>query len=216
MLKQLLSVFLQSRCPCCQRNTCELLCDYCLQRLTSLEFPASDRHYWQGDLPVFAWGKYDGQLKRAIALMKYDQQPDIGKILGQLLGKAWLASDLIKTQQKISVIPIPLSSQKIKERGFNQAEIIAQSFCQLTGYRLDSQALMRVRDTKAMFDLTPEARIKNLQGAFRLGQKLPKYPVLLLDDIYTLGTTVKEAAKTLRQQQIQVIGAVVVAKTSEQ
>jgi predicted amidophosphoribosyltransferase len=128
MLKQLLSVFLQSPCPCCQRNTCELLCDYCLQKLTSHEFPVSDRHDWQGDLPVFAWGKYDGQLKRAIALMKYNQQPDLGRILGQLLGKAWLVSGLIKPQQQVSVIPIPLYSQKIKERGFNQAEIIAQSF----------------------------------------------------------------------------------------
>jgi predicted amidophosphoribosyltransferase len=136
--------------------------------------------------------------------------------LGQLLGKAWLVSGLIKPQQQVSVIPIPLYSQKIKDRGFNQAEIIAQSFCQLTAYKLNSQALMRVRNTKAMFDLSPEARINNLQGAFQLGQKLPKYPVLLLDDIYTLGTTVKEAAKTLRQQQIQVIGAVVVAKTSDQ
>jgi ComF family protein len=216
MLKQLLSVFLESRCPCCQRSTSNTLCNYCIQKLATHQFKESDRHNWQGDIPVFAWGKYDGQLKRAIALMKYDQQPDIAKILGQLLGKAWLASDLIKPQQKISVIPIPLHSQKIKDRGFNQAEIIAQSFCQLTGYKLDSQALMRVRDTKAMFDLTPEARINNLQGAFRLGQKLPKYPVLLLDDIYTLGTTVKEAAKTLKQQQIQVIGAVVAAKTGEQ
>ncbi|MGL5796048.1 MAG: ComF family protein [Waterburya sp.] len=214
MLKQLLSVFLQSRCPCCQRNTPDTLCSYCLQKLISHEFTTSDRRYWQGDLPVFAWGKYDGQLKRAIALMKYHQQPDLGRILGQLLAQAWLVSGLIKPQQQVSVIPIPLYSQKFKDRGFNQAEIIAQSFCQVTGYRLDSQALMRVRDTKAMFDLSPEARINNLQGAFQLGQKLPKYPVLLLDDIYTLGTTVKEAARTLRQQQIKVIGVVVVAKTS--
>jgi ComF family protein len=213
MLKQLLSVFLESRCPGCQRNTSDTLCNYCLQKLASHEFKKDARHNWQGEIPVFAWGKYDGQLKRAIALMKYDQQPDIGIILGQLLGKAWLASNLFQPQQQVSVIPIPLYSKKIKDRGFNQAEIIAQSFCQLTGYKLYSQALIRVRNTKAMFDLTPEARIKNLQGAFRVGQKLPKYPVLLLDDIYTLGTTLKEAANTLKQQQIKVIGAVVVASS---
>ncbi|MGL6339488.1 MAG: ComF family protein, partial [Waterburya sp.] len=138
MLKQLLSVFLQSRCPCCQRNTADTLCSYCLQKLTSHELSVSDRHYWQGDLPVFAWGKYDGQLQRAIALMKYHQQPDLGRILGQLLAKAWLVSSLIKPQQQISVIPIPLYSRKIKDRGFNQAEVIAQSFCQVTGYKLNS------------------------------------------------------------------------------
>lgn len=213
MLKQLLSVFLQSRCPGCQRTTYKLLCDYCLQRLNSYELSPDTRQSWQGELPIFAWGQYDGQLKRAIALMKYHQQPDLGKILGQLLGEAWLSSNVIPPQQQVTVIPIPLHRDKIRHRGFNQAEIIAQSFCQLTGYKLNSQALVRVRETKAMFDLSPEARIKNLQGAFTLGQKLPKYPVLLLDDIYTLGTTMKEVRKTLRLQRIKVLGGVVVAKT---
>lgn len=210
MLKQLLSVFLQSRCAFCQRTTPATLCEYCQQKLLSHQLPKGDRSKLDRNLPVFAWGKYDGQLKRAIALMKYDNKPELGRVLGELLGQAWLDSDFIKPR-KITVVPIPLHHKKLKSRGFNQAQIIAQSFCQITGYSLNSQALIRVRETKAMFDLNSEERVKNLQGAFKVGNKLPKHPILLIDDIYTMGTTVKESVKVL--SEVEVIGVAVVAKT---
>ena len=207
MLKQLLSVFLQSRCGFCQRTTPATLCQYCQQKLLSHQLPKSDR-VLNDNLPVFAWGRYEGQLKRAIALMKYNNKPELGRVLGELLGQTWLDSDPIS--RKITVVPIPLHQQKLKTRGFNQAQIIAQSFCRITGYSLNTQALIRVRETKAMFDLNPEERIKNLQGAFKVGSKLPKHPVLLIDDIYTMGTTVRESVKVL--SEVEVIGVAVVAK----
>ena len=209
MLKQLLSVFLQSRCAFCQRITPATLCEYCQQKLLSHRLPKSDRYQLNYNLPVFAWGKYDGQLKRAIALMKYNNKPELGTVLGELLGQAWLDNDPIKSR-KITVVPVPLHHKRLKSRGFNQAQIIAQSFCQMTGYKLNSQALIRVRETKAMFDLNPEERVKNLQGAFKVGKKLPKHPVLLIDDIYTMGTTVRELVKVL--SEVEVIGVAVVAK----
>lgn len=209
MLKQLLSVFLQSRCEFCQRTTPVTLCEYCQQKLLSHQLLKSNRLQLNGNLPVFAWGKYDGQLKRAIALMKYNNKPELGRLLGELLGQAWLDNNLTKPR-KITVVPIPLHQQKLKTRGFNQARIIAQSFCQITGYSLNTQALIRVRETKAMFALNPEERVKNLQGAFKVGNKLPKHPVLLIDDIYTTGTTIKESVKVL--SNVEIIGVAVVAK----
>jgi ComF family protein len=213
MLKQLLSVFLENKCSFCHRITSKAICPYCFNKLLNSQLLKRDRSFWRGDLPLFAWGGYDGELKRAIAKMKYNHYPEIGILLGELLGKAWLESSLIKDQQ-VSVVPIPLHPHKLKERGFNQAEKIAQGFCQLTGYSLSPQALIRVKQTQAMFDLNPEQRIKNLQGAFSIGKKLPQHPVLLLDDIYTMGTTVKESAKILRTHKIQVIGSIVTAKTT--
>ena len=231
MFKQLLSVFLESHCPFCDRvaysqglhfyprrrtkgcnrTTAKTICEYCFNRLLSHQLKKRDRLGWRGNLPLFAWGRYEGQLKRAIALMKYNNHPEIGIILGQLLAQDWLESSLIRSR-KVSVIPIPLHRSKMKERGFNQATKIAQGFCQLTGYSLDERSLIRAKETKAMFNLSPEARTNNLQGAFKLGPKLPKHPVLLLDDIYTMGTTVRESAQVLRSYKIEVIGSIVVAK----
>ena len=212
MLKQLLSVFLESRCPFCNRTTADSICEYCLKKLLSHQLSKGDRRKYWHDLSLFAWGKYDGQLKRAIALLKYDNNPEIGSVLGKLLGQAWLNSGLNKSLSQVTVVPIPLHQSKLKSRGFNQAEIIAKGFCQRSGYSLNSQALIRTKQTKAMFDLNPEERKKNLQKAFKLGKKLPQHPVLLVDDIYTTGTTVRESATVLQQQKIEVIGVVAIAK----
>ena len=214
MLRQLLSVFLEFRCPFCNRTSSQDICQYCLVKLAQCQFHPRDRRSWWGEMPVFAWGRYEGQLKRAIALMKYHNHPEIGIVLGELLAEAWLKSNL-DLPQKISVIPIPLHRHKMRDRGFNQAKTIARSFCRLTGYSLCDRTLIRVKDTQAMFNLNPEARIQNLQGAFRLTGKLPKHPVLLLDDIYTMGTTVRESAKILRRNKIRTIGSIAVAKTIE-
>lgn len=213
MLRQLLSVFLESSCPLCDRTSTDTICAHCQRKIKSYRLDKPD-YRWRGDLPVFAWGKYDGQLKQAIAVLKYNHQPEVGMILGQWLGRAWLDSKLNKLNKptKITVIPIPLNPEKLKARGFNQALLIGKGFCQETGFWLQPQALTRVRNTKAMFDLNFEARARNLKNAFRVGKKLPRSPVLLLDDIYTSGTTVKEAAKVLRQQKVEVLGVVVVAR----
>jgi ComF family protein len=212
MFKQLLSVFLKSRCEFCQRATADILCEYCWQKLSSHQLPKSDRLKLYQTQAVFAWGMYDGQLKRAIALMKYDRKPDIAGMLGTLLGQVWL-DRLIKLPPKVTVVPIPLHRKKQQERGFNQAEVMAQSFCQITGYQLNTQALVRVKQTEAMFNLeTLAARAKNIENALQIGAKLPKYPVLLLDDIHTTGTTVKAAIKILQQKKVEVIGVAVAAK----
>ena len=211
MLK-LLSLFLESHCPFCDRTTTDSVCEYCLKKLSSHQLSQSDRRKYWHDTSLFAWGKYDGQLKRAIALLKYDNNPEIGSLLGKLLGHAWLNSGLNKSLSQVTVVPIPLHQSKLKSRGFNQAEIIAKGFCQRSGYSLNSQALIRTRQTKAMFDLNPEERKKNLQQAFKLGKKLPRHPVLLVDDLYTTGTTVRESATVLQQHEIEVVGVMAIAK----
>jgi ComF family protein len=161
-----------------------------------------------------SWGDYRGALKRAIALLKYDNQPQIARPLGQWLGETWLSSHT--TLPTVLVVPIPLYRAKEQQRGYNQAALIAHSFCDITGFPLRSQGLERVRKTAAQFGLSNLERERNLSQAFVLGrdflQKSPGYPVLLLDDIYTTGATVRSAVKTLEQSGIQVSGLVVVAK----
>ena len=142
--------------------------------------------------------------------MKYSNKPEIGDILGKLLGQAWLDS---QPTAKLTVVPIPMHYRKQKARGFNQAEVIAKSFCQITGCKLNTKALIRDRETEAMFNLSSaSARVKNIRGALRVGTKLPQHSVLLIDDIHTTGTTVDEASKVLEQNQIKVIGVAVAAK----
>jgi ComF family protein len=166
-------------------------------------------------LPLFAWGKYEGQLKQAIASLKYEKHPEIGELMGTWLGETWLKTLPLDKNQKLTIIPIPLHPQKLKERGFNQAEAIARGFCQVTGYNLNKQGLIRCKDTAPLFSLSPQERQKNMQGAFRVSisfqKRLSTTPILLIDDIYTTGITAREASRILRAVGINVLGITVIA-----
>ncbi len=213
-LKSLLNLFLQSHCPLCQRSTSRELCQYCERQLQTchLKNPSSR---WQEPIPVFSWGVYGGSLKRAIAVMKYENQPQIAHLLGQWLGEAWLLNSP-QSDTPLVVVPIPLHASKQKQRGYNQAALIAQSFCQTTGLKLKPDGLERVRETKAQFGLSLSEREKNLVAAFVVGsgfRRRPNAPVLLIDDIYTTGATAASAVQTLSQDKIEVLGLAAVATT---
>ena len=210
--KSFLNLFLQSSCPLCQRPAEGELCKYCHRHLQNSELD-NPSQLWYGELPIFAWGAYGGILKRAIAALKYENQPQLSRPLGHWLGKAWIASIASNGTKNLTVLPIPLHPTRRKQRGFNQAELLAKSFCEYTGLPMQPAGLERVRDTKAQFGLSPSEREQNLADAFRLGKGFHghRHPVLLLDDIYTSGATARAAAKTLRQQGIRVYGLVAVA-----
>jgi ComF family protein len=206
ILKNFLKLFLQSCCPLCQRPTSSEFCPSCSKQLQKCQLP-QPKYLWKSTLPIFGWGEYSGSLKRAIASLKYDNNPEIAIPLGRWLGEAWLQSS--PTHLKPIVVPIPMHPNKLKQRGFNQAALIAKSFCDTTGYKYQPNGLQRIRETEAQFSLSLTQREKNLQAAFQLGRdfrKSPQVPILLIDDIYTTGATAKSASTTLQQHQIQVLG----------
>ena len=216
IFQNLLNLFLKSDCPLCQRPTSRELCPYCIKQIQSChqENPA---YLWKQPLPIFAWGNYGGVVKRAIAALKYENQPQIGYILGQWLGESWLLNSP-QPQKQLLVVPIPMHPKKQKQRGFNQAALIAEGFCNVTGYKLKINGLERIKETEAQFNLSPTQIQQNLAGAFVLGKDLrrpPNIPVLLVDDIYTTGATVKAAVQTLEKHQIKVLGVAAVATTKK-
>jgi len=165
-------------------------------------------------LPLLAWGHYSGFLKQALAQLKYNQKPEIGQFLGQQLGMMWLASH--NHLSRPVVLPIPLHQRREQERGYNQATLIANGFCHVTGLTLISNGLIRRRATQAQFNLTAQERFTNVARAFRLEptflRQAYQKPILLLDDIYTTGATIHSATQTLKEADLQVAGTIVVAR----
>lgn len=211
----LLNIFLKSNCPLCDRPTAQELCLDCTRQIQRCRLSAHSIS--QQKLPIFVWGNYGGTLKRVIASLKYDNQSQLARPLGILLAEAWLKSQL--AQPGLIVVPIPLHISKQKQRGYNQALLIAQSFCEVTGLKWQ-HGLERKRDTKAQFNLSPTQREQNLAMAFELSAKFrlhqPTNPVLLVDDIYTTGATARFAAQTLQHQGIAVYGMVAIATSQRQ
>ncbi len=213
--KTLLNLFLQSNCPLCQRPASEEFCEYCHKQLQKCCLNDSNPRK-NNSPPVIAWGTYGGAIKRAIATMKYENHPEIARPLGEWLGETWLQN--YGYENSFMVVPIPMHPEKQKERGFNQAELIAKSFCQTTGLKLKVNGLQRVKKTEALFGLSATQRQETLVEAFDIGKDFiepPNVPVILVDDIYTTGTTINSAIETLSKSGITVSGIAAVAVPSK-
>lgn len=210
--QEILSWFLHPNCPLCGRSAQSVLCNNCNRQLNQCR-SSNPRFLGQGNLPVLIWGQYSGLLKRAIACLKYENQPQLARPLGERLGQTWLKASAVPTSDKPVVVPIPLHPEKEKQRGYNQAELIARAFCEATGLPLQSQGLKRIKQTEALFGLSPQQRENQVAEAFVLGKRFNSQgKVMLLDDIYTTGATVKAAKITLQQAGFQVIGVCAIAK----
>lgn len=210
----------QANCPLCKRPADRILCRDCDRQITAYQSP----EFLQKDnpispeIPLYSWGIYDGALKRAIAACKYDNHPEIMEVIGEKIANTWQRSPitraLVQNYKQISVVPIPLHANKLKSRGFNQAEVLAKQFCDLAQIPCKPQILQRIKDTKAQMQTKSVIeREENLSQAFTVPSIKANYrDVILCDDIYTTGATIREAIATLRRRDINVRAVVVMAR----
>lgn len=197
-------------CPLCQRVAAPLFCRDCTQKLLGCRRPVPQIEV--PDLPpLYAWGSYEGALKQSLAKLKYDRQRRIAEPLGHWLAELWQPQSI----RHLVALPIPLHCDREQQRGYNQAHLIAQSFCQSTGISLRLRGLLRPRATTAQYGLSRADRYQNLQCAFSLGPDLqkpfPKMSVILIDDIFTTGATLKAAVSTLQNSGIHVAALFAIA-----
>ena len=147
-------------------------------------------------LPLYLLFPYKGLIERAVPKIKFGRQIELARFFGCVLASALqnvgLNADLI--------VPVPLSQERIKERGFNQASEIAFPVSKLTNIRLADDCLIRVRDTKRQSEITDKnLRANNVSGAFGVSERwdLTGMTLIIVDDVATTGATLHEAAVAL-------------------
>jgi ComF family protein len=213
LVSSFLASFLAPSCPLCDR-TGHPFCPDCERQLKRCQL-AQPLAHWRGPVPQLSWGRYQGQLKQAIRHLKYHHQPQVAQPLGHWLGQVWLGhQSRLRLGQSPVVVPIPLHPTRQAERGYNQAQLLAEAFCRTTRLPL-APGLQRVENTVAQYSLSAIERQRNLASAFAPNPawtNLRSQPVLLLDDIYTTGATANSAAIALNRQGIRVVGVLTVAR----
>ena len=173
----------RSRCPRCAVPTSGSdICGACLVRS-----PRFDR--------VLAACEYAFPLDRVIQRFKFSGHLAAAPLLAGLMRTA-----IEREAAEVDVIvPMPLSSERLRERGFNQSLELARLLSRDTGIPLAAQACVRVRHSQAQSDLPLPERIRNVRGAFVCLQDLSGQAVAVVDDVLTTGATLDEIASVLRK-----------------
>ncbi len=210
-MRSLLATVFRPACPLCNRPAQGCFCIDCQRQIAATRL-SQPWQFWHGTLPLAAWGRYRDALKRVLGALKYHNRPELARPLGHHLGDLWLSGGH-GLQQPPGVVPIPLHPEKQQTRGYNQAELLAASFCQYVGLTLYSDLLIRRTHTQAQHHLSAEEREANLATAFACNPQhpRPRTPVLIVDDIYTTGATARTAQRVLQQAGLTVVGILVVA-----
>jgi ComF family protein len=154
-----------------------------------------------------AYAVYERELREMIHLLKYERMSGVAKLLAGQLAESILTLRAEAATQLV-VVPVPLFPAKQRQRGYNQAELLADAAIADLKRRDPPWRLLRItgvlarkRDTESQFELSPRGRRRNLEGAFAVdAAKLPVgCEVLLIDDIYTTGATARECSRVLRR-----------------
>ena len=144
---------------------------------------------------------HQGNAAAAVYRLKFQNQRNYAAVFAKELEKRY--GTQIRRWNPDVLIPIPLHKKKRKKRGYNQAELLAEKLSEHTGIPLEKNVLKRVRNTHPQKDLDPAERSWNLRNAFAVesGWK-PAETVLLVDDIYTTGSTIDKAAEILKKSGV--------------
>jgi len=137
---------------------------------------------------------FEGTLRQAVHWLKYRGRTALAQPMGGLLAEYWMQHPMPADV----VVPVPLHADRLRERGYNQAALLAREMAGRAGLAMDEQTLTRQRSTSPQTELDAKQRKQNVHDAFRCsGEGLAGKQVLLIDDVCTTGATLEACAVAL-------------------
>ncbi|MBQ4482018.1 MAG: ComF family protein [Lachnospiraceae bacterium] len=204
------------RCPFCDEVTeyGELICRDCRERIPYIGedycmkcgklLAKGDREYCtdcRSTEHLFRRGRalyvYNDMTRGAITRLKYHGRREYADYFGHDISDR-LGNYLSGCRPDV-LVPVPVSDEKLRSRGYNQAKLLADALSSHTGIPVEDSLVVRCKNTKPMKELTRIERMKNLKGAFKKGAHDVKCRnVMIVDDIYTTGSTIDAVSVVLK------------------
>jgi ComF family protein len=142
--------------------------------------------------------------------LKYGGWGVVADAIAERMSRLAWPDDVV--EERAALIPVPLSSARQRERGYNQCALLAASLSKTWGIPVLENAIARARETKTQTRLTPEERLGNVAGSFAVGSDVTKSiagtHLVLVDDVITTGATLNECAKVLYNSGARIISYV--------
>jgi ComF family protein len=154
---------------------------------------------------------YSDALFEAIILMKYEEVAALGRWFAERLSEI---ADFSQMGQPNLIVPVPLHPERRRERGYNQAELIAGPLAKRLGTALDPVLLFRARPRPPQLLLSRSQRWKSVRGAYATppGRRVDNLCILLVDDVFTTGATLDACSRALKRAGASVVLALTVGR----
>lgn len=227
-VEQLLQLIFPRRCPVCDeivRPYGRKICSGCRRKLRLLTPPwclrCGKKLYDDGELcadcrcrnHTFVRGRalyeYSGVVS-SIYRLKYGKRQEYAEFFGEEI--AYFLGDFIRKINPDGLVPIPLHRKRQKKRGYNQAALLAEAVGRGMGIPVYDNLVLRVKNTVPLKKQNPQERQNNLKKAFIIRQNDVKLDtIILIDDIYTTGSTVDEVAAVLRSHGVRSVYVITLA-----
>ena len=219
---KILNLIYPPMCGICGKFNDDFLCPKCQKILENeavfgidkyekikIEKNLQERKYFNEHLYIF---EYEGIIRRIILKYKFQDKAYLYKTFVNFLLKNKNFFEFIKKYD--TIIPVPISRKRRAMRGYNQSELIVKEIANFTNLKEESDCLFKIKNVIEQSKLNKEERQKNIQGVYELRnkEKLYKKKILLVDDIYTTGSTVNECSKVIRGAKPKQIGIFTIAK----
>ncbi len=172
-----------------------------------------------------SYGTYTGALRAAILQVKFNRRERLGRRLGELLAAPCLSLEEFGDGPALLLIPVPLHRRREHERGFNQADLLAQGLARKLSEAnggphpvIETKNLIRTRATPPQTGLSVSARHENVRGVFevRFPERVKGRAVALVDDVMTTGATLSACAAALKRAGASTVLAVTLARATPQ
>ena len=208
MFKDFLSFIFPKKCPGCGKELVSgegAVCMECLAEIRPAQFRQPSREnelYFRfagrvdlvGAGAMFYFDKA-GRMKRVVSALKYRNQPQVGRYLGEVWGQQMEASILADGVE--AFVPIPLHPSRRRERGYNQAEEICKGLAKALDLPVLTRSLVRKRKTLTQTRKGKNERWENVQGVFEVKGDFPRH-IALVDDVVTTGATIESGIRAIQ------------------
>jgi ComF family protein len=157
---------------------------------------------------VRSYAQYEGPLLRALLHLKYRPNRRLAAVFA-----GWL-SDLLKREgwRVSNIVAVPLAASRLRQRGYNQAGLIAHALSRMIELPYDAGALRRIRETPSQVGLDPAERWLNVAGAFKARSHEQGHVVLIVDDLFTTGATLAACTSALLENGAEQVYGLTVAR----
>lgn len=203
-----LNFIFPSKCVICDKIG-DILCNECFSKIK--HYPQQKINPPQNVDLMVVCGYYDGILKKLIRMYKFSKKKSLYLHLAHFVEDNLKDKDYFGTVDLIT--SVPLHKNRLKDRGFNQSELIAKHLSTFLNLPYDGNILERVKETSFMYNLSKNERKSNVRGVFSVNRNINGLKILIIDDILTTGATLSEIALEMKKKGADSVYALTVAKS---